>query len=173
MTEPLLVCNNNGCISVGTVFYNIIPPNTLHNIGNEVERLASHFSSEKLNFEVLVSNQIPFNSNILGELINWINKIQKRVVKITYNWITSSHVNTNPDETYYILTLYSDDWMGTYLSIKYNDWSTIKYTRSAYLYPDERDENQHYYDGGCLIVNPANGLSRQILASNCIIFHVK
>ena len=61
---------------------------------------------------------------------------------IYYFWLTN--------ET--IVTLYSDDWIGTTLDIAVTDiygniGRTRKYTRSQELYPDERSEHDHYYDG--------------------------
>lgn len=172
--------------SVGIVFYDIIPEETLFLISNEVERILDESPDEDTtSFNLLVDGQVrlnfpfrsmtlPIQSEIFNRLISWISYLSRsQVTKITCNSINSDRVDTRPDESCYILTLYGDDWVGTYLSIEYKDCQTRKHTKSEKLYPDEREENQHYYDGGCLIINPANGMHRTISATNCLVFHVE
>ena len=188
--ENLLVCkNNNDCISIGKVWYNIVSDEIVNEISSDmVEMLPDSEEGEDASFVISVEGsdltltyptstdvqKFTFNSNIIERLMEWIYSIEKNknIIKITYNWITADNVQLQPNESYYILTLTSDDYVSTYLSINYESWNTIKYTKSKDLYPDEREDNQHYYDGGCLIYIPTNPNLKEIKASNCLIFHI-
>ena len=166
----LLVCKNHKCRSIGSVWYNAVSDNVISEINSELEGLLfednDHFTIE------------PDDDNkpeVIDTLIDWIYSINRNneiITKITYNWITTDDVVLEPDQSYYILTLTGDDYIGTYLSLNVGSWSTIKYTKSKDLYPDEREDNQHYYDGGVLIYIPNNSKLDEIKASNCLIFHM-
>lgn len=178
--EDLLLWNHSQTESypIGWVIYDAIPDNIRSTISHTLDPA----DTDQTHFELRIGqNSLQQKPNVgiqkmLKQLIEWVESIdhQKvlKVKKVTYNWITEGDVNSPSDETCYIITLFGDDWIGTYLAVDCDGWSTVKYTRSDSLYPDEREENQHYYDGGCLIkIDPTNEF-RNISASNCLIFHL-
>lgn len=183
--DKLRIWKGNQFEIVGEVFYDTLSQKEISTIYNEmmntIEKLNKKLNKEISRFELEVNNnnikiinpvKSDLNSKVLVKLCKWISKMDNhKLFKITYNWITEEKVETNIGDSYYILTLFGDDWVGTYLSIETDKMATTKFTKSKKLYPDERTDIQHYYDGGCLIkINGLNG-KHKIEASNCVIFH--
>lgn len=180
--NDLIVCNSkNKCLTIGTIFYDRVDKETILIIDEEMNKILKSMNKDyKIDTFVIYKNmlinrsnfkKIHFESEIIDNLVEWIYHIDnKPISKITYNWITSNHVNVDPNDSYYILTLTSDDYIGTYLNIECGSFKSQK-DKSKKLYPDERNEDELYYDGGTLIYIPNNSKITKIKASNCIIFH--
>ena len=183
--EQLFVINKqtHKPLQVGQVYYDAVPTRVwmkllsfFENILTNILKTPDNDHCELIVDDDLLLNNKPIDSPLVHSVIGWINEInpypQKRVVKITYNGIVDNYVDTKVEESYYIISVPSQDWRGCVMSIEYKDYITRKYSKDPY-YVDDIDDNEHYYEGGTLIVNPSNGKSRIIKATDSVIFHLK
>lgn len=168
--EPFTVWFNNVPMTIGTVTYEVIHQDTIVDLDNEAKEIMNETDEDYFSINPTNAGNM-FNSikRKIGAIINTPAK------HIYYFWLTSDNTITVSAKYIYIITLYSDDWIGTTLDVEVTDKAgrvgrTRKYTKSEYLYPDEREEHDHYYDGGCLIwLNVEEFTQVRIKALNCLI----
>ena len=170
MKEPFTIWFDNLAIDIGTVTYGILTLRTTGIIDGKAKEVM-----DKINQDYFSVN--PKKNSLLFQNIRiWIESmINMPTNYIYYFWLTNETIVTFSAKYICIITLYSDDWIGTTLDIEVIDVNgnigrTRKYTRSQELYPDEREEHDHYYDGRCVIwLNVEDFTQVRIKAKNCLI----